>query len=490
MGVVSRSADMAEREGKRGGHGGGEVSAWLRVIGLGQYARDFHEQGYDDMEVCAAIGDADMDALGVLAPTHRTRLHLAVALLCAPPLSPPLYHTLEPTQDMWSGEHLKNFQRVGKKVDWRTLLQAESPLTRMAGEGYKKSDLFDNCRGQEQQQVRNGGKERRTGRVVRELVKVEEGRKFLQLDDFPSPPTAHSRLLLPSHLDQASPFFKRSLSMSVTKHRREDGCRADDFASAATLEFDRSCRPDRQKGGAAVEREKIVQLAGRYGLVRPQPPPPGTPPRWRKDMTPGEDFTGTTQRELGLTRSNSFNGFDWTLRGGELVERVPGARAQRAELRKTRERRREVEEGEGGAGEMGKTKSLSALKAFCRRILHRPQNVGRSLDSVLDWKAQSRFRSERAMRPTTASVEGSQDSLVSSYSSSSDRTDYVTWLGMGGAAATRRAGARRGSGLVGERKALTPDMPPPAWPQPSPAMERSATDTELYKKNLNYSETF
>uniref|UniRef100_A0A8C4QDM1 SAM domain-containing protein n=1 Tax=Eptatretus burgeri TaxID=7764 RepID=A0A8C4QDM1_EPTBU len=470
--VISRG-DMAEskgREGERGEHRGGEVSAWLRLLGLGQYAHDFHEQGYDDMEVCAAIGDADMDSLGVLAPTHRTRLHLAVALLCAPPLSPPLYHTLEPTEDMWSGEHLINLQRVGKKVDWRTLLQGESPLTGVAGEGHKRSDLFDNCKGEQQQQVRNWGKERRTGRVVRELVKVEEGRKFLQLDDLPSPPTSHSRLHMPSHLDQTSPFFKRSLSVSVTKHRREDGCRTDDFASAATLEFDRSSRSDRQKGSVAVEREKIVQLAGRYGLVRPQPPPPGTPPRWRKEMTPGGEFSGTTQRELGLTRSNSFNGFDWTLRGGELVERVPRGRAQRAELRKTRERRREVE-GEGGAGEMGKTK-------------------GRSLDSVLDWKAQSHFRSERAMRPTTASVEGSQDSLVSSYSSSSDRTDYVTWLGMGGAAATRRVGVRRGSGPVGERKVITPDMPPPAWPQPSRGMERSATDTELFKKNLNDSGTF
>ncbi|XP_063533417.1 uncharacterized protein LOC134743729 isoform X6 [Cydia strobilella] len=53
---------------------GNIVIEWLRSLHLGQYAESFIDNGYDDLEICKQVGEPDLDAIGVLNPTHRARL--------------------------------------------------------------------------------------------------------------------------------------------------------------------------------------------------------------------------------------------------------------------------------------------------------------------------------------------------------------------------------------------------------------------------------
>lgn len=57
------------------------VEEWLRSLGLIQYYQSFLDNGYDDLEVCKQIGDPDLDAIGVMAPSHRESILGSVATL-------------------------------------------------------------------------------------------------------------------------------------------------------------------------------------------------------------------------------------------------------------------------------------------------------------------------------------------------------------------------------------------------------------------------
>lgn len=57
------------------------VIEWLRSLHLGQYSESFIDNGYDDLEICKQVGEPDLDAIGVLNPTHRQRLLHSVRFL-------------------------------------------------------------------------------------------------------------------------------------------------------------------------------------------------------------------------------------------------------------------------------------------------------------------------------------------------------------------------------------------------------------------------
>lgn len=57
------------------------VGEWLRSMRLGQYADSFIDNGYDDLEICKQIGDADLDAIGVTNISHREIILRAVRRL-------------------------------------------------------------------------------------------------------------------------------------------------------------------------------------------------------------------------------------------------------------------------------------------------------------------------------------------------------------------------------------------------------------------------
>ncbi|KAJ8917208.1 hypothetical protein NQ315_012700 [Exocentrus adspersus] len=72
------------------------VAEWLRSLCLGQYAESFMDNGYDDLEICKQVGDPDLDAIGVLNPTHRARLLQSVRTLREEGAAS-VYFTLEET---------------------------------------------------------------------------------------------------------------------------------------------------------------------------------------------------------------------------------------------------------------------------------------------------------------------------------------------------------------------------------------------------------
>ncbi|ELU09378.1 hypothetical protein CAPTEDRAFT_39132, partial [Capitella teleta] len=70
------------------------VEEWLRTLGLIQYYQSFIDNGYDDLEVCKQIGDPDLDAIGVDAPSHRDDI-LASVLTLREQGATHVYFTLE-----------------------------------------------------------------------------------------------------------------------------------------------------------------------------------------------------------------------------------------------------------------------------------------------------------------------------------------------------------------------------------------------------------
>ncbi|XP_030050837.1 sterile alpha motif domain-containing protein 5 [Microcaecilia unicolor] len=74
------------------------VYEWLKALQLLQYAESFVDNGYDDLEVCKQIGEPDLDAIGVLIPQHRRKIHAAVRRLKEEEKQSDtgLYFTLEP----------------------------------------------------------------------------------------------------------------------------------------------------------------------------------------------------------------------------------------------------------------------------------------------------------------------------------------------------------------------------------------------------------
>ncbi|KAJ8681873.1 hypothetical protein QAD02_017665 [Eretmocerus hayati] len=57
------------------------VVEWLHSLHLPEYAESFIDNGYDDLEICKQISEPDLDAIGVLKQSHRTRLLQSVKRL-------------------------------------------------------------------------------------------------------------------------------------------------------------------------------------------------------------------------------------------------------------------------------------------------------------------------------------------------------------------------------------------------------------------------
>ena len=57
------------------------VVKWLQFLQMEQYAQDFIDNGYDDLETAKKIGAEDLDAIGVVSAHHRAFLLDAVRVL-------------------------------------------------------------------------------------------------------------------------------------------------------------------------------------------------------------------------------------------------------------------------------------------------------------------------------------------------------------------------------------------------------------------------
>ncbi|RUS71056.1 hypothetical protein EGW08_021180, partial [Elysia chlorotica] len=86
------------------------VEDWLRSLGLVQYTQPFLDNGYDDLEVCKQIGEADLAAIGVCGGEHMEQLLGAVKVLREEG-GAAVYFTLEesprPTKPMPHGDARK-----------------------------------------------------------------------------------------------------------------------------------------------------------------------------------------------------------------------------------------------------------------------------------------------------------------------------------------------------------------------------------------------
>lgn len=57
------------------------VANWLGSLNLDYYVQAFFDNGYDELEICKQIGDADLDAIGVSKSAHREKILRAVTKL-------------------------------------------------------------------------------------------------------------------------------------------------------------------------------------------------------------------------------------------------------------------------------------------------------------------------------------------------------------------------------------------------------------------------
>lgn len=57
------------------------VENWLKSLNLTNYAQQFLDNGYDDLEICKQIGDPDLDAIGVENKKDRGAILDAVKVL-------------------------------------------------------------------------------------------------------------------------------------------------------------------------------------------------------------------------------------------------------------------------------------------------------------------------------------------------------------------------------------------------------------------------
>lgn len=74
------------------------VSNWLGSLHLDYYTQAFFDNGYDELEICKQIGDADLDAIGVTKSAHRDKILRAVTKLKEEG-GTSVYFTLESSQN-------------------------------------------------------------------------------------------------------------------------------------------------------------------------------------------------------------------------------------------------------------------------------------------------------------------------------------------------------------------------------------------------------
>lgn len=75
------------------------VANWLGSLNLDYYTQAFFDNGYDELEICKQIGDADLDAIGVTKSAHRDKILRAVLKLKEEG-GTSVYFTLESAQNV------------------------------------------------------------------------------------------------------------------------------------------------------------------------------------------------------------------------------------------------------------------------------------------------------------------------------------------------------------------------------------------------------
>jgi len=91
------------------------VEEWLRSLHLGEYAKSFLDNGYDDLEICKQVGDPDLDAIGVTYRPHRRKLLESVRTLREEGAAP-VYFTLEETGALHEECHCDNTSYVSSRA--------------------------------------------------------------------------------------------------------------------------------------------------------------------------------------------------------------------------------------------------------------------------------------------------------------------------------------------------------------------------------------
>ncbi|CAC5390853.1 unnamed protein product [Mytilus coruscus] len=79
------------------------VANWLGSLNLDYYTQAFFDNGYDELEICKQIGDADLDAIGVTKNAHREKVLRAVTRLKEEG-GTSVYFTLESSQYSCEGD--------------------------------------------------------------------------------------------------------------------------------------------------------------------------------------------------------------------------------------------------------------------------------------------------------------------------------------------------------------------------------------------------
>jgi len=101
------------------------ISEWLTSLGLQQYSEAFYDNGYDELELCKQIEDADLDAIGVSHPLHRKIIFNSVNKLRAEGATS-VYFTLEDVNKYRTGS-IHSVASQGKTYPSRECLYDVSP---------------------------------------------------------------------------------------------------------------------------------------------------------------------------------------------------------------------------------------------------------------------------------------------------------------------------------------------------------------------------
>ena len=104
------------------------VEEWLRSLDLVQYTQAFLDNGYDELDICKEIGDADLDAIGVEDPLHREGILCSVHIMREQGTSV-VYFTLDPDYVCSDYDAVYNESDLSPGSGDLLLNDPESPVT-------------------------------------------------------------------------------------------------------------------------------------------------------------------------------------------------------------------------------------------------------------------------------------------------------------------------------------------------------------------------
>lgn len=113
------------------------VENWLRSLGMVQYTQAFIDNGYDDLEICKQIGDADLDAIGVTKEAHRKEILQAVNVLLKYG-GARVYFTLDP-----ENQRLKALQNKRDKLNTEYSANRNGPASKGAVSGIEETSFMN-----------------------------------------------------------------------------------------------------------------------------------------------------------------------------------------------------------------------------------------------------------------------------------------------------------------------------------------------------------